>query len=261
MKNYSLLIAILTIPGLALAAPDVPRESRVVTGQHAVVATDSEFASPAGLEILQAGGNALDAAVAVSSALAVTSPYRTGMGGRALSPRTFRVLGELHTRPAPPGRSELGTAVPRALGEEGMVGGQRLDLKAENANLGMAEVTRLQRMKTGMLIAFACESAAILGKAPEPARHALHAFVHDLGLAFQIVDDLLDVEGDEKELGKKTGKDAAAGKATFVSLMGRDRARAQAEMLSGQATQHLEMFAEKADPLRELARFIVRRRS
>ncbi|MCH7487876.1 MAG: polyprenyl synthetase family protein [Proteobacteria bacterium] len=181
--------------------------------------------------------------------------------GDALLTKAFRVLSELDTHPDPAVRSELVTAMARAIGEEGMVGGQMLDLKAENANLGMAEVTRLQRMKTGMLIAFACESAAILGKAPEPARHALHAFVHDLGLAFQIVDDLLDVEGDEKELGKKTGKDAAAGKATFVSLMGRDRARAQAEMLSGQATQHLEMFAEKADPLRELARFIVRRRS
>ena len=183
------------------------------------------------------------------------------LAGDALLTKAFQVLGEPDTHPDPAVRSELVAAMARAIGEEGMVGGQMLDLMAETANLGMDEVTRLQRMKTGMLIAFACLSGAILGKAPEAARHALQAFVHDLGLAFQIVDDLLDVEGDEKELGKKTGKDAAAGKVTFVSLMGRDRARTQAEMLSGQATQHLEMFAEKADPLRELAQFIVQRRS
>jgi farnesyl diphosphate synthase len=183
------------------------------------------------------------------------------LAGDALLTKAFQVLGELDTHPDPAVRSELVVEMARAIGDEGMVGGQMLDLMAENADLGMDEVTRLQRMKTGMLIAYSCLSGAILGKAPEAARHALHAYVHDLGLAFQIVDDLLDVEGDESELGKKTGKDAAAGKATFVSLMGRDRARAQAEMLSGQAKQHLAMFAEKADPLRELAQFIVQRRS
>jgi farnesyl diphosphate synthase len=183
------------------------------------------------------------------------------LAGDALLTKSFQVLGELDTHPDPAVRSELVIEMARAIGDEGMVGGQMLDLMAENADLGMDEVTRLQRMKTGMLIAYSCLSGAILGKAPEAARHALHAYVHDLGLAFQIVDDLLDVEGDESELGKKTGKDAAAGKATFVSLMGKDRARAQAEMLSGQANQHLAMFAEKADPLRELAQFIVQRRS
>ena len=183
------------------------------------------------------------------------------LAGDALLTKAFQVLGEIDTHPDPAVRSELVVEMARAIGDEGMVGGQMLDLMAENTDLGMDEVTRLQRMKTGMLIAFSCLSGAILGKAPEAARHALHAYVHDLGLAFQIVDDLLDVEGDESEVGKKTGKDAAAGKATFVSLLGRDRARAQAEMLSGQANQHLAMFAEKADPLRELAQFIVQRRS
>jgi farnesyl diphosphate synthase len=142
-----------------------------------------------------------------------------------------------------------------------MVGGQMLDLLAEQHELKMPEVTRLQRMKTGALIAFSCEAGAILGKASDSARHALRHYAHDLGLAFQIVDDLLDVEGDAAEVGKKTGKDKDAGKATFVSLLGIEQARAQAEMLAEQAANHLEIFAETADPLRSLARFVVNRRS
>jgi len=100
---------------------------------------------------------------------------------------------------------------------------------------------------------------AILGRASEKALHALHAYAHDVGLAFQIADDLLDVEGDEKEVGKKTGKDAAAGKATFVTLLGVERAREQAEMLAEQASAHLDMFEDKANLLSDLAHFVVHR--
>jgi len=181
------------------------------------------------------------------------------LAGDALLTKAFQVLADPDTHSDPAVRSDLVAKLAHAAGDEGMVAGQMLDLMAEDTALGMSEVTRLQRLKTGMLIGFACESGAILGKAPEAARHALRAYVHDLGLAFQIVDDLLDVEGDEKEVGKKTGKDQAAGKATFVALLGRDRARAQADMLAGQAAQHLELFAEKANHLRELARFVVKR--
>ena len=183
------------------------------------------------------------------------------LAGDALLTRAFEVLADIPTHPDPQVRSQLVLALARAAGADGMVGGQMLDLMAENATLDMPEITRLQRMKTGALIAFSCESGAILGKAAEPARHALRAYAHDLGLAFQIADDLLDVEGTAEEVGKKTGKDAALGKATFVSLLGVERARAQAQMLAEQAGRHLEMFDEKADYLKELARFVVSRRT
>ncbi len=183
------------------------------------------------------------------------------LAGDALLTKAFEVLGEPATHPDPQVRSNLVSALAKAAGDEGMVGGQMLDLMAEQAKLDMPEITRLQRMKTGALITFSCEAGAILGKAAEPAHLALRAYAHDLGLAFQIADDLLDVEGSAAEVGKKTGKDAAAGKATFVSLLGVERARAQADMLAEQAVRHLEMFEEKADHLRELARFVVKRRA
>lgn len=183
------------------------------------------------------------------------------LAGDALLTRAFEVLADIPTHPDPQVRSQLALALARAAGADGMVGGQMLDLLAENESLDMPEITRLQRMKTGALIAFSCEAGAILGKASEPARHALRTYAHDLGLAFQIADDLLDVEGTAAEVGKKTGKDAALGKATFVSLLGVERAKAQAQILAEQASRHLEMFDEKADYLRELARFVVTRRA
>ncbi len=183
------------------------------------------------------------------------------LAGDALLTIAFEVLADPKTHPDPQVRCTLVTALAKASGGEGMVGGQMLDLMAEETTLDMPEITRLQRMKTGALIAFSCEAGAILGKAAEPARHALRAYAHDLGLAFQIVDDLLDVEGTADEVGKKTGKDAAAGKATFVSLLGVERARSQADILSQQAAQHLEMFDGKADYLKALAKFVINRKA
>jgi len=183
------------------------------------------------------------------------------LAGDALLTRAFEVLADPATHPDPRVRSDLVVDLARAAGPEGMVGGQMLDLLAEHQSLEMAEVTRLQRMKTGALIAFSCESGAVLGKAADSARQALHAYAHDLGLAFQIADDLLDVEGDEAEVGKKTGKDQGAGKATFVSLLGPERARAQSDMLASQAVEHLEIFSKNAEPLRALAAFVVKRRN
>ena len=183
------------------------------------------------------------------------------LAGDALLTRAFEVLADDKTHPDPHVRSDLVMALSRAAGSAGMVGGQMLDLIAEESDLNMPEITRLQRMKTGMLIAVSCEAGAILGKATQGASHALHAYAHDLGLAFQIADDLLDVEGDENTVGKRTGKDEEAGKATFVSLLGVERAREQAQMLVAQACEHLDLFGEKADSLKNMARFVVDRNS
>jgi farnesyl diphosphate synthase len=136
------------------------------------------------------------------------------------------------------------------------------DLLAEHdPTLDIGAITRLQRLKTGALIAFACESGAILGKAAPDSRMALRGYAHDLGLAFQIADDLLDVEGTAEQIGKPVGGDAAAGKATFVSILGVERARAQADALVRQAIAHLDLFEESADLLRQAARFVVSRRA
>ncbi len=183
------------------------------------------------------------------------------LAGDALLTRAFEVLADDKTHPDPHVRSDLVMALSKAAGPAGMVGGQMLDLIAEESDLNMPEITRLQRMKTGMLIAVSCEAGAVLGKATQGASHALHAYAHDLGLAFQIADDLLDVEGDEKTVGKMTGKDEEAGKATFVSLLGAERAREQAQMLVAQACEHLDLFGEKADSLKNMARFVVDRNS
>ena len=181
------------------------------------------------------------------------------LAGDALLSRAFEVLADPETHQDARIRADLVLALAVASGERGMVGGQMLDLMAPTTDFNMPEITRMQRMKTGMLISVACEMGAILGHASDSARHALHAYAHDLGLAFQIADDLLDVESTVEQVGKKTGKDQAAGKTTFVSLLGVERARAQARMLSGQAAQHLEIFGEKSDLLQQLARFVVER--
>ena len=181
------------------------------------------------------------------------------LAGDALLTKAFEVLADDRTHGNSTVRAELILVLAKAAGDAGMVGGQMLDLVAKDHALNMPEITRLQRMKTGALIAVSCEAGAIMGRASEKARHALHAYAHDIGLAFQIADDLLDVEGDEAEVGKKTGKDAAAGKATFVSLLGRERAREQAGLLADQAVMHLDLFEEKGKLLRDLAYFVVSR--
>jgi farnesyl diphosphate synthase len=183
------------------------------------------------------------------------------LAGDALLTKAFEVLGEPETHPNTAVRAELVVCLARASGDAGMVGGQMLDLMAEDQDLDIPEIKRLQRLKTGALFNFSCEAGGVLGQAPEAERAALKAYAHDLGLAFQIADDLLDVEGTTEEVGKATGKDEAAGKATFVSLLGIKKAREEANMLADQASQHLDIFGGRADHLRKLAQFVVKRRT
>lgn len=183
------------------------------------------------------------------------------LAGDGLLTYAFEVLADPATHEDPNVRCQLVAALARAAGSHGMVGGQMLDLIAERERFDLGTTTRLQRLKTGEMIAFSCEAGGILGKAATPQRHALRAYAHDLGLAFQIVDDLLDVEGTEAETGKSVGRDAGAGKSTFVSILGPERARAQAEMLAAQAVAHLEIFEGRADMLTAVADFVVARRA
>ncbi|WP_425406084.1 polyprenyl synthetase family protein [Hwanghaeella sp.] len=182
------------------------------------------------------------------------------LAGDALLTLAFGVLANPETHGNPAIRADLVTRLAKAAGGHGMVGGQMIDLSASGADLDIGAITRLQRLKTGALIEFACTAGAVLGNAPAKAREALRGYAHDLGLAFQIADDLLDVEGSADEAGKAVGKDAGHGKATFVSILGPERARAQAGLLTDQAIEHLAIFDDKADLLRSAAKFVVERR-
>jgi farnesyl diphosphate synthase len=183
------------------------------------------------------------------------------LAGDGLLTAAFETLSHPDTHGDPAVRCELVAALAGAAGAAGMVGGQMIDLIAERQTLDIGAITRLQRMKTGALIAFSCEAGAILAKAPADMRTGLRGYAHDLGLAFQIADDLLDIEGSAEEIGKPVGADREAGKATFVSILGIDRARAQAELLVGQAVAHLDLFEQRAELLRQVARFVVNRRT
>ena len=183
------------------------------------------------------------------------------LAGDGLLTQAFEVLADEETSHNAGIRAELISSLARAAGSHGMVGGQMMDLLTEHIEVDVGEITRLQQLKTGALIAFACEAGAILGKADDHERHALHAFAHDLGLAFQITDDLLDAEGSAERLGKKVGKDKDRGKATYVSLLGLDGARQQAELLAEQAATHLLPFGPRAELLRDLATFVINRRT
>ena len=156
-------------------------------------------------------------------------------------------------------RAELACALAQAAGADGMAGGQAIDLAAESRDLTLDEVIRLQQLKTGALFDFSCEAGAILAREDGAARKALRDYAACIGLAFQIADDLLDHEGTEADLGKAVGKDAAAGKATFVGLLGAGEARRRAKALVDDAIAALSAFDEKAAPLRAVARYIVER--
>lgn len=181
------------------------------------------------------------------------------LAGDCLHALAFEILADPATHADPFVRAELIGDLARAAGPAGMAGGQMMDLAAETTSFDLATVTRCQALKTGALIACAVEAGAILGRIPLEGRTGLHGYARDMGLAFQIADDILDVEGDEEATGKKLRKDAAAGKETFLSLLGLPRAREQANMLVDQAIAHLRSFGPEADLLRAIARYTLER--
>lgn len=183
------------------------------------------------------------------------------LAGDALLTQAFAVLSADATHPDGDTRVKIIAALADAAGAAGMVGGQMLDLMAEQSDLGEEDVERLQALKTGRLLAAPCRIGGLLGQADADALESLDSYGYCLGAAFQITDDLLDLEATESDLGKATGKDAAAGKATFVSLHGPERARDRAKTLVDQAVAALSRFGDAAEPLRSAAAFTVSRRS
>jgi farnesyl diphosphate synthase len=181
------------------------------------------------------------------------------LAGDSLHALAFQILAEESTHEDPFVRAELTLELARAAGPAGMAGGQMMDLKASQMRLDLASVTRLQQLKTGALIGWCLEAAAIMARVPPEGRTSLRGFARDIGLAFQIADDLLDHEGIEEKAGKRLGKDKDAGKETFVSLLGAERARQQAGLLVDQAIAHLHSYGEEADLLRAIARFTAER--
>jgi len=181
------------------------------------------------------------------------------LAGDCLHALAFDILTQADTSTDPFVRAELVATLARASGHDGMAGGQMMDIVSEEEKYDLRQVTRLQQLKTGALLAASVEMGAILGRVPPEGRAHLRAYARDIGLAFQIADDLLDVEGDEEKAGKALRKDEAQGKQTFVTLMGREQARTQAEMLVDQAGRHLASYGEEARLLVDLAHFVVKR--
>ena len=181
------------------------------------------------------------------------------LAGDALLTLAFEIISDPETHEDPRVRVELIANLASAAGMNGMCGGQMLDLLGEKEKFDVGTISRMQRLKTGRLIAFCCEAGSILGRANPAHRQALRNYAHDLGLAFQVTDDLLDASGNTKNLGKPTGQDKK--KVTFVSEMGIEQARMRAEMLVQQAIRHLHVFDEgRVDLLKDLAHYVLERR-
>jgi farnesyl diphosphate synthase len=181
------------------------------------------------------------------------------LAGDSLHALAFELLADPATHDDPWVRSDLALELARAAGPGGMAGGQMMDLVAEGQQLDLPAITRLQQLKTGALIEYAVEAACIMTKLPSDARTPYRGYARNIGLAFQIADDLIDHGGDEAAAGTPTGKDANAGKATFLSVVGPERARQQAGFLVNQAIEHLSGHGSEADLLRAIARFAIER--
>lgn len=181
------------------------------------------------------------------------------LAGDSLHALAFQILADPETHEDPFVRADLVLELARASGPSGMAGGQMMDLVAEGQSLDLSAITRLQQLKTGALIEYAVEVPCIMARLPVEARTPYRGYARNIGLAFQIADDLIDHAGDARTAGKRTRKDAKAGKATFVSVLGPDRAKQQARVLVSQAIEHLTDHGSEADLLRALARFAIER--
>ena len=181
------------------------------------------------------------------------------LAGDSLHALAFEILAHPATHDDAWVRSDLVLELAKAVGPAGMAGGQMMDLGAEGQALDLPAITRLQQLKTGALIEYSVEASCIMAKLAAEARTPYRGYARNIGLAFQIADDLIDHSGDQGAAGKRTGKDAKAGKATFVSLLGPERARQQANMLVEQAVEHLASHGDEANLLRAIARFAIER--
>jgi len=182
------------------------------------------------------------------------------LAGDALLTFAFEILAEPATHSDPQMRCKLISALAKASGAQGMVAGQAADMAGADIGSDLIAVTRMNRLKTGALINFAVEAAALIGYASESERTCLSRYAHDIGLAFQMVDDLLDAEGVVRDTGKAVGKDGARGKVNFVTVMGVPATRERVCMLAAQAKQHLAIFGPRARTLLEAVDFIIERR-
>ncbi len=184
------------------------------------------------------------------------------LAGDGLLTIAFEIMTDPLTHPDGGVRAELALELARAAGHNGMVGGQMLDLAAEEKQShDLDEIVAIQSLKTGELFRFSLEGGAILAQAGADDRTAMRTYADKVGLAFQIADDILDVESSPEQLGKATQKDADAGKATFIDLFGLDGARQKASALADDACDAVSRYGSKADILREAARFIVERKN
>ncbi|HPF23767.1 MAG: polyprenyl synthetase family protein [Hyphomonas sp.] len=181
------------------------------------------------------------------------------LAGDALLTLAFKILASNETHPDADVRVMLIERLADASGARGMVGGQMIDMLESDSPRDLNTITRMQRLKTGALISYATEAAGILGRAREHERSALAGFSNDLGLAYQIADDLLDATGDEETVGKALAKDEDAGKANFVTILGVDGARQRVRLLAAQAKEHLAIFREKANILLHSVDFVLDR--